>query len=136
MEALRRLIARARHRARSQQRSTPQPSASRALPGGSTSLLRRKACRWGDPTARERWRSVLASSRASCLRCKEFRTTKAKPMKAVFIEQYGGPDVLKYGDLPDALAGPGEVVVDAVAASVNAADWKRRRGQLQPAKIP
>ena len=30
-------------------------------------------------------------------------------MKAVFIEQYGGPDVLKYGDWPDPVPAPGEV---------------------------
>jgi NADPH:quinone reductase-like Zn-dependent oxidoreductase len=45
-------------------------------------------------------------------------------MKAAFIEQFGGPEVLKYGDLPDPVAGPGEVVIDVVAASVNSADWK------------
>lgn len=50
-------------------------------------------------------------------------------MKAAFIDQFGGPDVLQYGDLPDPAAGPGEVVVDVVAASVNAADWKFRAGQ-------
>jgi len=50
-------------------------------------------------------------------------------MKAAFIEQFGGPEVLKYGDLPDPMAAPGEVVVDVVAASVNAADWKFRAGQ-------
>ena len=37
--------------------------------------------------------------------------------------------MLKYGDLPDPVAAPGEVVVDVVAASVNAADWKFRAGQ-------
>jgi NADPH:quinone reductase-like Zn-dependent oxidoreductase len=50
-------------------------------------------------------------------------------MKAAFIEQYGGPEVLKYGDLPDPVAGTGEVVIDVVAASVNAADWKVRAGE-------
>jgi NADPH:quinone reductase-like Zn-dependent oxidoreductase len=50
-------------------------------------------------------------------------------MKAAFIEQFGGPDALKYGDLPDPAPAPGEVVVDVVAASVNAADWKFRAGQ-------
>src|ERR1700686_1366976 len=50
-------------------------------------------------------------------------------MKAAFIEQFGGPEVLKYGDLPDPVAGPGEVVIDVVAASVNAADWKFRAGE-------
>jgi NADPH:quinone reductase-like Zn-dependent oxidoreductase len=50
-------------------------------------------------------------------------------MKAVFFEQFGGPEVLKYGELPDPVAGLGEVVVDVVAASVNAADWKFRAGE-------
>ncbi|MGB8526589.1 MAG: alcohol dehydrogenase catalytic domain-containing protein [Rhodoplanes sp.] len=57
-------------------------------------------------------------------------------MKAAFIEQFGGPDVLKYGDLPDPVAGPGDVVIDVVAASVNAADWKARVGQYQHSKFP
>ena len=38
-------------------------------------------------------------------------------MKASYIEENGGPDVLKYGDLPDPVAGPGEVVVDIHAAT-------------------
>src|SRR6266481_1594829 len=42
-------------------------------------------------------------------------------MKAAFIERYGGPAELRYGDLPDPVAGPGEVVIDVHAASVNAA---------------
>ena len=57
-------------------------------------------------------------------------------MKAAFIEQYGGPEVLRYGDLPDPVAGPGEVVVDVVAASVNGADWKVRVGQYKQSKFP
>jgi len=50
-------------------------------------------------------------------------------MKAAFFEQFGGPEVLKYGDLPDPVAAPGEVTVDVAAASVNAADWKFRAGE-------
>src|SRR6476469_1532858 len=49
-------------------------------------------------------------------------------MKAVYIEQFGGPEVVKYGDLPDPTAAAGQVVVDAFAASVNGADWKVRAG--------
>ncbi len=49
-------------------------------------------------------------------------------MKAVFLEKFGGPEVLRYGDFPDPVAAPGEVVVDVMAASVNAADWKFRQG--------
>ena len=47
-------------------------------------------------------------------------------MKAALIEKNGGPEVLIYGDAPDPVAGPGQVVVDIHAASVNAADWKVR----------
>jgi NADPH:quinone reductase-like Zn-dependent oxidoreductase len=50
-------------------------------------------------------------------------------MKAAFIEQHGGPEVLKFGEMPDPVAGSGEVVVDIVAASVNGADWKVREGK-------
>jgi NADPH:quinone reductase-like Zn-dependent oxidoreductase len=50
-------------------------------------------------------------------------------MKAIFIQRFGGPEVLQYGELPDPVAAPGEVVVDVAAASINAADWKFRSGQ-------
>ena len=50
-------------------------------------------------------------------------------MKAAYFGQFGGPDVLKYGDVPDPVAAPEEVVVDVFAASVNAADWKFRAGE-------
>jgi NADPH:quinone reductase-like Zn-dependent oxidoreductase len=53
-------------------------------------------------------------------------------MKAVFIERHGGPEELKWGDLPDPVARPGEVVVDIHAASVNGADWKVRTGESYP----
>jgi len=49
-------------------------------------------------------------------------------MKAVLLTGHGGPEMLRYGDAPDATAAPGEVVVDIHAASVNAADYKVRRG--------
>jgi NADPH:quinone reductase-like Zn-dependent oxidoreductase len=57
-------------------------------------------------------------------------------LKAAFIERFGGPDVLQYGDLPDPAAAPGEVVVAVAAASVNGADWKVRAGQYADAKFP
>ena len=58
-------------------------------------------------------------------------------MKAVYITEHGGPEVLRYGDLPDPVAGPGEVLVDIAAASVNGADWKVRvGGNYGPLKFP
>ncbi|HEY1259872.1 MAG TPA: NADP-dependent oxidoreductase [Stellaceae bacterium] len=49
-------------------------------------------------------------------------------MKAVLLTRHGGPEVLRYGEAPDPVAGPGEIVVDIHAASVNAADYKVRLG--------
>jgi NADPH:quinone reductase-like Zn-dependent oxidoreductase len=50
-------------------------------------------------------------------------------MKAAYLEKFGGPEVLQYGDVPDPVAAAGEVVVDVHAATVNAADWKFRGGE-------
>jgi NADPH:quinone reductase-like Zn-dependent oxidoreductase len=57
-------------------------------------------------------------------------------VKAAFVEQFGGPEVLQYGDLPDPVAGPGQIVVDVAAASINGADWKVRAGQYSEVKFP
>ncbi|RPI41581.1 MAG: NADP-dependent oxidoreductase, partial [Betaproteobacteria bacterium] len=50
-------------------------------------------------------------------------------MKAAYFMQHGGPEVMRYGDVPDPVAGPGQVLVDIHAASVNGADWKVRIGR-------
>lgn len=49
-------------------------------------------------------------------------------MKAVLLTQHGGPENLRLGDAPDPVAGPGDVLVNVHAASVNAADYKVRLG--------
>src|SRR5215469_1399527 len=49
-------------------------------------------------------------------------------MKAVVVHQYGGPEVLKFEDYPDPVAGPGEVLVRVAATSVNPIDYKQRAG--------
>ncbi len=51
-------------------------------------------------------------------------------MKAAYIERNGGPEVFKYGDLPDPKPGPGDVVVDIVASTVNGADWNVEMGSI------
>ena len=50
-------------------------------------------------------------------------------MKAAFFRKHGPPEVLEYGDFPDPVPGPGDIVVAVHAVSVNAADWKMRSGQ-------
>jgi NADPH:quinone reductase-like Zn-dependent oxidoreductase len=60
-------------------------------------------------------------------------------MKAIVVHQYGGPEVLKFEEYPDPVAGPGEVVVRVAASSVNPKDYKRRAGKTQdfdPIKFP
>jgi NADPH:quinone reductase-like Zn-dependent oxidoreductase len=49
-------------------------------------------------------------------------------MKAMLLTGHGGIDKLQYGDSPDPVAGPGDVIVDVHAASINAADYKMRLG--------
>ncbi len=53
-------------------------------------------------------------------------------MKAAYFMKNGGPEVMQYGDVPDPVAGPGQVLVDVHAASVNGADWKVRAGSYAP----
>jgi NADPH:quinone reductase-like Zn-dependent oxidoreductase len=50
-------------------------------------------------------------------------------VKAVLLMAHGGPEMLRLGEVPDPIAGPGEVVVDIHAASINAADYKVRRAK-------
>ncbi|MFD0481902.1 NAD(P)H-quinone oxidoreductase [Kineococcus sp. GCM10028916] len=49
-------------------------------------------------------------------------------MRAVIVERPGGPEVLVPTELPDPVAGPGEVVVRVAAAGVNRADVAQRLG--------
>jgi NADPH2:quinone reductase len=50
------------------------------------------------------------------------------PVKAVRIHEDGGPDVLRYEDVDDPVAGPGEVLVSLRAASLNHLDLWVRKG--------
>ncbi|HMF77163.1 MAG TPA: NADP-dependent oxidoreductase [Bryobacteraceae bacterium] len=49
-------------------------------------------------------------------------------MKAVQLHEYGGPDLLRYEDVPMPEPGPDEVLVQVTATSVNPVDWKIRSG--------
>ena len=49
-------------------------------------------------------------------------------MKAVVLHEYGGPDKLKYEDVPDPVANEGQVLVRMAATSVNPIDYKMRSG--------
>ncbi|MFC5909782.1 quinone oxidoreductase family protein [Streptacidiphilus monticola] len=43
-------------------------------------------------------------------------------MKAIQIEEFGGPEVLRYVDLPEPTAQPGQLLIDVDACGVNYAD--------------
>lgn len=49
-------------------------------------------------------------------------------MRAIGIRAFGGPEVLEVVELPDAVAGPGELVVRVHAATVNPTDTVLRSG--------
>jgi putative PIG3 family NAD(P)H quinone oxidoreductase len=53
-------------------------------------------------------------------------------MKAVFISEPGGPEVLEVREVPAPEPGPGEVLIDVVAAGLNRADVQQRRGYYPP----
>ena len=50
-------------------------------------------------------------------------------MKAVTIHEYGGPEVLRYEDVPVPEIGPDEVLIKVHACGVNPIDWKVRQGR-------
>ena len=56
-------------------------------------------------------------------------------MRAIRIEEFGGPDVLRLTDLPVPSPGPGQIVVRVLAAGVNFIDVYHRTG-LYPNALP
>ena len=56
---------------------------------------------------------------------------KPATMKAIRFHEYGGPEVLVYEDAPKPVPGPGELLVQVYAASVNPVDLMIRSGMLK-----
>lgn len=52
-------------------------------------------------------------------------------MRAIYIEKFGGPEVLQIGDRPKPEPGVGEVLVKVHAASINPRDWLLQAGKYQ-----
>src|ERR1700748_2174879 len=60
-------------------------------------------------------------------------------MKAVVLHEYGGPDKLKYEEVPDPVPKAGEVLVRVASPSVNPIDYKMRSGAAKdrfPVEFP
>ena len=50
-------------------------------------------------------------------------------MKALYFTEHGGPEVMRYGELPDLTPGPGQALVQVKAVALNHVDlWVRRGG--------
>ncbi|WP_330436517.1 MULTISPECIES: NADP-dependent oxidoreductase [unclassified Streptomyces] len=54
---------------------------------------------------------------------------------AYVYDRFGGPEVEHFADLPQPVAGPGQLLIAVRAAGVNPVDWKRRSGR-RPAGAP
>ncbi|MGS2586460.1 NADP-dependent oxidoreductase [Streptomyces hebeiensis] len=60
-------------------------------------------------------------------------------MKKVSFAEFGGPDVLRLGDVEEPHAGPGRIRIAVRAAGVNPVDWRIREGQIlgaHPIELP
>ncbi|UOZ03616.1 NADP-dependent oxidoreductase [Amycolatopsis sp. WQ 127309] len=53
-------------------------------------------------------------------------------MKAARFSRFGAPEVLEIVDLPDPRPAAGQVRIAVRAAGVNASDWKKRQGLMDP----
>jgi putative PIG3 family NAD(P)H quinone oxidoreductase len=53
-------------------------------------------------------------------------------VRAVVLTGAGGPEVMRWDQVPDLEPGPGEVLVDVVASAVNRADLLQRQGHYDP----
>ncbi|MDX6324961.1 MAG: hypothetical protein QOK15_1315 [Nocardioidaceae bacterium] len=53
-------------------------------------------------------------------------------MRAVIVQEPGGPEALTLGEVPDPEPAAGEVVLDVVASAVNRADLLQRQGHYPP----
>ncbi|MFF4796115.1 quinone oxidoreductase family protein [Streptomyces sp. NPDC001276] len=57
-------------------------------------------------------------------------------MKAVVVEQFGGPEAMQLADRPEPVAGPGEVVVDVEFAGINFMDTGMRTNSMGNFQAP
>jgi putative PIG3 family NAD(P)H quinone oxidoreductase len=71
-------------------------------------------------------------TRASLHKIAKVAGTTVATMRAVVVTEPGRPDVLQVREVPDAVAGPGEVLIRVAATAVNRADLLQREGNYPP----
>jgi NADPH:quinone reductase-like Zn-dependent oxidoreductase len=76
------------------------------------------------------------AGRARRLRFVGWLGHKEASMRAVSVTDLGGPEVLRVVELPDPVAGPGQVVVRVRAVCVHPADIASRVGQIPGGPVP
>src|ERR1700730_10556728 len=106
-----------RHRPRCERRTRPP---GRAATSAITSSPVSVSCPSPSP-------SVSPSAPTSV--CRLSSRVKETRMKAVVMHEHGGPEVLRYEDVPDPIAGPGEALVRVRACALNHLDIWTRIGQ-------
>ena len=57
-------------------------------------------------------------------------------MKAVYVDEYGTSEILKYGDRPDPEIAPGEVLIKVGASALNRLDIGLRSGRSYNGALP
>src|SRR3954468_10247822 len=60
------------------------------------------------------------------------RQTSVWRVRAVVVLEPGGPENMRLSEVPDPVAGPGEVLVEVAAACVNRGDLLQRQGRYPP----
>ena len=53
-------------------------------------------------------------------------------MRAIVMDGFGGPDVLRLGEAPRPRPAPGQVLIRVAATAVNRADMQQRAGNYPP----
>jgi NADPH2:quinone reductase len=81
------------------------------------------------PGAVQRVKSAAARPQPSLAATPDSRVGQDRPMRAVVVEEHGGPDVLRVAERQAPSPGPGQLLVDVAAAGVNFMDIYQREGR-------
>lgn len=74
-------------------------------------------------------RSASAASKPAGV--ERFLEKPSATMRAVYYDSYGGPEVLKFGNLPTPKPRINQVLIRVMATSVNPIDWRLRQGSMK-----